>query len=83
MIEFYNQLSDFGWMPLMKAPPNRVSSYVREFYVIFPTMLWDKPKPIICIGRVDVLMDIGTINEELVVLNVSNSRYMIKGKRWT
>lgn len=41
-------------------------------------MVWDDANPTIYISEVDTLPYIGTINEVLGVLNISNVRYMAK-----
>lgn len=49
VIEFYTRLQEFNWISLVGATRDEVSGWVKEFYAILPTLLWDDPHPIICI----------------------------------
>lgn len=75
---FYNRLHEFSLMPLVEAPRDMVSGWLRELYVSLSTVLWEDTNPTIHTQGVDVPMSATIFNEVLGLLNISNVGYMSK-----
>lgn len=51
---------------------------MRHLYAILPIVHWDGPNPIIHICEVDISLKSTILNEELELLEVSNTNYEVK-----
>ena len=78
---FYARLVEFGWLQPTEAPTDDRSAYVREFYCILPTVRSYVPYPFIHNWRVEIPLNVTTINEVLEVPKFQNLEFEDKLKR--
>ena len=78
---FYARLVEFWWLQPTEAPTDARTTFVREFYCIVPTVRSYVPYPFIHNWRVEIPLNVTTINEVLEVPKFQNLEFEDKLKR--